>query len=158
MTSNITKDDITKITKDDIIEGFLEKLPGKPTKYKVRVKRQLEPIVVWESDLRRVLTKDVFNQMERERKARGAAAARRAGEARVEDEASWGNLPHAKLENPDPNIFSRQEGGRKSRKKKRTRKRKRKTKRKRKKKRRKSRIKTRRKRKKRKTKKIWKSL
>ena len=153
MTSNITKDDITKITKDDIIEGFLEKLPGKPTKYKVRVKRQLEPIVVWESDLKKFLKPDVFAQKEKERKAREAAEAMKRVEQQTLDE-DWSDLKHATL-NDDVKGF---DGGRKSRKKKRTRKRKRKTKRKRKKKRRKSRIKTRRKRKKRKTKKIWKSL
>ena len=117
----------SKITKDDVIDEFLEKLPGKPTKYKVRLTHQpLEPIVVWESDLKKVLKKEVFAQKEKERKAREAAEAMKRVEQQTHDE-DWSGLKHATL-NDDFKGF---EGGRKSRKKKRTRKRKRKTKRKR---------------------------
>ena len=125
----------SKITKYDVIDEFLEKLSGKPTKYRVRLTHQpLEPIVVWESDLKKFLKPDVFAQKERERKAREAAEAMKRVEQQTLDE-DWSDLKHATL-NDDVKGF---DGGRKSRKKKRTRKRKRKTKRKRRKKTRKRR-------------------
>jgi len=125
----------SKITKYDVIDEFLEKLSGKPTKYRVRLTHQpLEPIVVWESDLKKFLKPDVFAQKEKERKAREAAEAMKRVEQQTHDE-DWSGLKHATLDDD----FKGFEGGRKSRKKKRTRKRKRKTKRKRRKKTRKRR-------------------
>jgi hypothetical protein len=133
-----------KITKHDIVDKILEKLPGKPTKYKVQLTNRLEPIVVWESDLKKNLGKELFKKKLDAFKKRGAAEAMKRVEQQTHAE-DWSGLEHAELETPPPNLF---EGGSKSRKKKRTRRRKRKTKRKRKK-RRKTRKRKRRKSKKR---------
>ena len=120
----------SEITKHDIVDEFLEKLreKGKPTKYEVLLMGEQKPKIVYESNLKKVLTKEVFEQKEKERKARGAAAARVQAANRHAEE-NWSGLPGARLDDGEaykPSIF---DGGRKSRKKKRTRKRKRKTRR-----------------------------
>ena len=124
----------SKITEHDIVDEILEKLSGKPTRYLVQLTNRLEPIAVWESDLKKNLGKELFKKKLDAFKKRGAAEAMKRVEQQTHTE-DWSGLKHANLDD-DVKGF---DGGRKSRKKKRTRKRKRKTKRKRRKKTRKRR-------------------
>lgn len=122
---------VTNITDPDIVDEFLQKIKKDRNRvqYKVRVHDRLEPIVVWESNLKRVLGDDKFAELLRNLKDKEAAAARRAAAAATEEEDSWRNLPYAELGYVhDPDIFSRQEqgGGRHKKKTRRKRKKKRK--------------------------------